>query len=93
MYLLYSSKASMYQNLAAILDDFGSEVFPDVTKQAVSKARSGIRPSLFQELFNLSIDLFYKHINTRKTWQGYHIFAIDGSKLQLPSSKSNFCIL
>lgn len=90
MYLLYSSKASMYQNLAAILDDFGSEVFPDVTKQAVSKARSGIRPSLFQELFNLSTDLFYKHINTRKTWQGYHIFAIDGSKLQLPSSKSNF---
>lgn len=90
MYLLYSSKASMYQNLATILEELGSEVFPNVTKQAVSKARSGILPSLFLELFNLSIDQFYKNIGTRKTWHGYHVFAIDGSKLQLPRSKSNF---
>lgn len=90
MYLLYSSKASMFQNLATILDDLGKDAFPSVSKQAVSKARSGILPSLFQELFNLSVDIFYKNIGKRKTWHGYHVFAIDGSKLQLPNSKSNF---
>ena len=90
MYLLYSSKASMFQNLSGILDDLGAETFPDVCKQAVSKARQGILPSLFQELYNLSVDIFYKNIKTRKTWHGYHVFAIDGSKLQLPNSKSNF---
>ena len=90
MYLLYSSKSSMFQNLASILDDFGKDSFPSVSKQAVSKARSGIRPSLFLELFNLSVDLFYKNIGKRKTWHGFHVFAIDGSKLQIPNSKSNF---
>ena len=90
MYLLYSSKASMFQNLATILDDLGKDAFPSVSKQAVSKARSGILPSLFQELFNLSVDIFYKNIGKRKTWHDYHVFAIDGSKLQLPNSKSNF---
>lgn len=64
MYLLYSSKASMFQNLASIIDDLGRDAFPSVSKQAVSKARSGILPSLFQELFNLSVDIFYK-----KHWQ------------------------
>lgn len=90
MYLLYSSKASMFQNLASILDDLGRDSFPSVSKQAVSKARSGILPSLFQELFNLSVDIFYKNVSRRKTWHGLHVFAIDGSKLQLPNSKSNF---
>ena len=90
MYLLYSSKASMFQNLATIFDDLGEDAFPLVSKQAVSKARGGIRPSLFQELFNLSVDIFYKNIGKRKTWHGMHVFAIDGSKFQLPNSKSNF---
>ena len=47
MYLLFSSKASMFQNLARF------------------------HPS-------------------RKLWNGYHLFAIDGSKIELPNSKSNF---
>ncbi len=90
MYLLYSSKASMFQNLSSILDALGSDFFPKVTKQALSKARQGILPSLFSELFNISVDLFYSLIKHRKKWNGYHILAIDGSKLQLPNSKSNF---
>lgn len=80
----------MFQNLASIIDDLGNDSFPVVSKQAVSKARKGIRPSLFQELFNLSVDIYYKTIGKRKTWHGKHIFAVDGSKVQLPNSKSNF---
>lgn len=90
MYLLYSSKASMFQNLSCIREDLNSIDFPNISKQALSKARQFINPALFKELFYLSVDLFYKHIPSRKLWNGYHLFAIDGSKIELPNSKSNF---
>jgi hypothetical protein len=80
----------MFQNLSGIREDLENINFPDITKQALSKARHGINPNLFKELFYLSVDLFYKHVPSRKTWNGYHIFAIDGSKFELPNSKSNF---
>lgn len=90
LYLFYSSKASMYQNLSGIKDELGNIHFPDISKQALSKARQFIHPGLFKELFYLSVDLFYKNIPSRKLWNGYHLFAIDGSKLEMPNSKSNF---
>ncbi len=90
LYLLYSSKASLFQNLANICEDLSSLQFPSVSKQAISKARQHIHPYLFKELFYLSVDLFYKNVSARKLWHGYHLFAIDGSKIELPNSKSNF---
>ena len=66
LYLLYSSKASMFQNLSSIRDD------------------------LFKELFYLSVDQFYSQVPSRKLWHGYHLFAIDGSKIELPNFSSNF---
>ena len=89
-YLFYSTKASMSQNLASIIEDLSSTNFPSVSKQAISKARQKISPHLFKELFNLSVDIFYKNLQNRKTWHGYHIFAIDGSKIEVPNCKSNF---
>ena len=62
IYLLYSSKASMFQNLSRIRDELSALSFPDVSKQALSKARQFISPDLFKELFYLSVDLFYKHM-------------------------------
>ena len=90
MYLLYTSKASMFQNLSRIREDLGNLDFPDISKQALSKARHFINPALFKELYYLSVDLFYKQLPSRKLWNGYHLFAIDGSKIELPNSKSNF---
>ena len=90
MYLLYASKASMFQNLSRIREDLGNLDFPDISKQALSKARQFINPALFKELYYLSVDLFYKQLLSRKFWNGYHLFAIDGSKIELPNSKSNF---
>ena len=90
MYLLYTSKASMFQNLSRIREDLENLNFPDISKQALSKARQFINPALFKELYYLSVDLFYKQLPSRKFWNGYHLFAIDGSKIELPNSKSNF---
>lgn len=90
MYLLYTSKASMFQNLSRIREDLECLDFPDISKQALSKARQFINPALFKELYYLSVDLFYKQLPSRKLWNGYHLFAIDGSKIELPNSKLNF---
>ena len=89
-YLFFSSKASMFQNLASIREFLPEINFPKVSKQALSKARQFISPSLFKELFYQSVDGFYHNIANRKLWHGYHIFAVDGSKFELPNSKSNF---
>ena len=90
MYLLYTSKTSVFQNLSRIREDLGILDFPDISKQTLSKARQFISPALFKELYYLSVDLFYKQLPSRKLWNGYHLFAIDGSKIELPNSKSNF---
>ena len=90
LYLFYSSRASMWTNISRICRDLPLLDFPKVTKQAVSKARQYIDPALFKELFYISVDLFYKYIPSRKKWHGYHLFAIDGSKFELPNSPSNF---
>ena len=63
MYLFFSSKASMFQNLSNIRKELEID-FPSVSKQAVSKARSFINPALFKELFYLSVDFFYSHFKT-----------------------------
>lgn len=90
MYLLFTSKQKMEINISVLIENLGSDVFPHVCKQAVSKARQAILPSLFLEAFNLSVDHFYNNIRNRKSWNNLHVFAIDGTKLVLPKSKSNF---
>lgn len=91
VYLLYTSKQSMSINLGNILQELPEFEFPKVTKQAVSKARQGILPSLFKDLFDVSVDEYYKSIDKRKKWKDiFHIFAVDGSRISIPNSKSNF---
>ena len=42
-----------------------------VSRQAVSKARKGILPDLFKELFDEQIETIYKHVSCSKNWFGY----------------------
>ena len=92
MFLLFSNSASLFTNLANFKREFcESASFPKrISKQALSHARQGINPQLFSELFNISVDMFYQNLPKRKTWHGFHVFAIDGSKFELTNSKSNF---
>ena len=92
IYLFFSDNPSMDTNLANIKRElYGLVDFPQkITKQAVSHARQAINPMLFAELFNLSVDIFYQNTPKRNTWNGLHVFAIDGSKFELPNSKKNF---
>jgi len=90
-YILFTSKQSMYLNSSSIRQELPKIKFPKVTKQAISKARQGILPELFQKLFYLSTEVFYKSIKKKKLWKDkYNVFAIDGSRITLPNSISNF---
>lgn len=89
LYLLNATKQQMGTNIGHIRDIWEAG-FPDVSKQAVSKARQNIYPSLFEKMFSFSVEEFYKSKCEKKLWDGrFPVFAVDGSRLQLPSSKSN----
>lgn len=60
--------------------------FPDVSRQAVSKARKGILPDLFKELLDKQVEMVYTHLDCPKNWFGYRVFAVDGSTLEIPLS-------
>ena len=90
-FLLYSPKTSLSNKLEQLRENLPDLDFPSVSKQALSKARYGIRYELFQEFFEHSANFYYEHIMERKLWNDrYHIFAIDGSTHEVPSSKSTF---
>lgn len=92
LFLLYNGKSALQSSISSVRDLlYDITDFPQkITKQAISRARKGISHMLFLELFSLSSSIFYANLKERKTWNGYHIFAIDGSKLELPNSKDNF---
>ena len=90
-FLLYRPKTSLSNKLEQLRENLPDLDFPSVSKQALSKARYGIRYELFQEFFEHSANFYYEHIMERKLWNDrYHIFAIDGSTHEVPSSKSTF---
>jgi len=58
----------------------------DVSKQAFSKARKNLNPKVFGLLNEKFLSEFYTD-NDIKTLHGFRVFAVDGSKIQLPFSK------
>ena len=56
MFLLHSKPTAMHQNISQIMD-LEPVHFPNVTKQAVSRARRGIMPSLFKQLCEVSVNI------------------------------------
>ena len=89
LYLFYHSGSSMNLNISGIRDELPKLRFPDISKQALSKARKGISPELFRSLFHFSVRTFYSSCPERKSWHGFFPFAIDGSRIQVPTTKDN----
>lgn len=91
MFLLFNSKSSIDNKLDQLRERFPEYGFPIISKQALSKARYGIRYELFRDLFEISSNYYYENISRRELWQNkYHVFAIDGSTQEVPSSESTF---
>lgn len=88
-FILHQSRKSLSVNISSMRSDFPTIDFPFITKQAISKARQNISHEAIKELFKLSVRCFYKSADNTALWNGYHIFAIDGSTVQIPFSDEN----
>lgn len=62
---------------------------PSVSKQAISTARQKVSSDACKELCQLFTKIYYTEKKKRSLWHGYHIYAIDGSTIQIPLSKEN----
>lgn len=60
-----------------------------VTKQAWFKSRRKLNPKVFIMLNDDYMKSFYETENDVKTWNGYLVLAIDGSKAEIPNSIQN----
>ena len=61
----------------------------EISKQAYFKARQNLDPEVFTYLNDNYLNNFYKHPDEVKTWKGYIVLAIDGSKVEIPNSEEN----
>ena len=77
--------------LTTELEIFFGEKRLSVSRQAFSKARYKISPLAFKDIFKLSTDLF-QFTNHPKTWDGYRVFAVDGSEIAVAHNKNNVTV-
>lgn len=91
-FILRSTHKSLSINYSELMDSFQTSILPFVSKQAISKARQGISHEAFHELFCLSVDQFYNQPSGLQTWNGFHIYAVDGSTIQIPESSENYSV-
>ena len=61
----------------------------EISKQAYFKARQNLDPAVFTYLNDNYLNNFYKHPDEVKTWKGYIVLEIDGSKVEIPNSEEN----
>lgn len=57
----------------------------EVTKGALSQARSKLDPWAFKRLNQVAVDRFYTSCETVSQWYGYRLLAVDGTRLMLPN--------
>ncbi len=80
-------RKSISSEIDNFIEDHTYLNFPNITKQAFSKARQNISPEAFNELCRLFVEKFYSLKKNLNTWNGFNILAIDGTSLQVPDTK------
>lgn len=82
--------SGLRKSISYEIDNFTEEHsylnFPNITKQAFSKARQNISPEAFNELCRLFVNKFYSSKHKLNTWNGFNLLAIDGTSLQVPDT-------
>lgn len=87
---VYFICSALRKSMATEINNFIEEHtylnFPEISKQAFSKARQNISPEAFKELCRLFVDSFYSSNDNLKKWNGFNVLAIDGTSLQVPDT-------
>ena len=85
MMILKSSKKVMRSTIESFLKETKAE-YHDISKAAFCKARQKIKPEAFKEIAEFTAEEFYREYPA-KTLNGFRIFAVDGSVLNLPNTE------
>ena len=88
-FILSRENKSISINFSNMRRAFPQLNLPSVSKQAISKARQKVSSDACKELCQLFTKIYYTEKKKRSLWHGYHIYAIDGSTIQIPLSKEN----
>ena len=83
IFMIMSLKCSTQSALRRFFTTLGKCI--NMKQQSFSEARAKINVSAFIELFKLTVAVLAE--GRCKFWHGYRLFAIDGSKIALPSDK------
>lgn len=84
VYFLFSKGKS---SLQFELDEYFSDQVKSYTKSAFSQHRSKLKSEVFEDLNQNILSEFYQCYDDIKTWKGFRLVGIDGSTMQLPTSK------
>ncbi len=88
-FILTRENKSISMNLANLRKIFPHLKIPHTSKQAVSKARQKLSSNACLELCQIFSSIYYSQKKTLSLWHGFHIYAVDGSTIQIPISKEN----
>lgn len=80
---------SISSEIANFIENNSNLNFPNISKQAFSKARQNISYEAFKELCRLFVTIFYESNKNLNKWNGYNILAVDGTTLQVPDTSEN----
>lgn len=83
--IIKGTKTSLQSSIYTFFDSQNRNQ-TEYSKQAFSKGRQRIKPEAFQELFLAVAEQFYQKAETN-TWRGYHLFGIDGTRMNLPCTQ------
>ena len=88
-FLMQRSGKSLDIKLDEWFTAWKSENKMPVSRQAVSKARQRLPEKIFHDFLKLSSSIFIDCCKNKKSWNGYQLYAIDGTDLQIPTTKEN----
>ena len=83
--IIKGTKTSLQSSINTFFESHNKKQM-EYSKQAFSKGRQRIKPEAFQELFLAVAERFYQKAETN-AWRGYHLFGIDGTRLNLPCTQ------
>ena len=84
IFMLNVAKSSIQTRLDDFFENITSEDI-SMSHQSFSEARQKIKYAAFPELFAYGVEVIYE--GYYKTWHGYRLSAIDGTKIQLPDDQ------
>jgi hypothetical protein len=84
LFMLMSLKCSTQSALRRFLSAFERPAV--IRQQSYSEARQKIKPDALKEMFELTVPAMTGEC--REKWNGYRVYAVDGSKIALPSEKA-----